>query len=124
MRKPHSSLYGLSIKDIARICRVSEKTASRWKSGQIVPPFSAVALLTADLGTFDPAWEGWRLWRGKLITPENIEETPGSVRAIPFMQAQISTYQSENRYLKRALSDMEFQDQPLPGDWEIEIATG
>jgi len=30
-----------------------------------------------DLGCFDPAWAGWRLSRGLLISPEGWEATPG-----------------------------------------------
>jgi hypothetical protein len=33
-------------------------------------------ILTGDLGAFDPAFRGWKLREGKLISPEGWEATP------------------------------------------------
>lgn len=118
-------LLGIPIKEIQRICKVSLKTARRWKAGQNVPPESALMMLRGDLGCFDSAWEGWCLRNGKLISPENWIATPGDVLAIQLTQAQLSTYRNENRHLKADLAEallQSFEEQPLPSQWEI--ATG
>lgn len=121
MRTPPAALYGWNVKDIARICRVSLKTAQRWKAGQSVPPESALMLLRGDLGAFDPAWAGWCVRRGQLISPENWIATPGDVLSIQLTQAQLAAYRHENRQLRLSLSEMEFEEQPLPGQWEIAL---
>jgi hypothetical protein len=124
MRKPPPALYGLHIKDIARICGVSLKTAGRWKAGQTVPPKTALAVLTGDLGYLDPAWRGWTVHGGQLISPENWIATPGDVLSIQLTQAQLSTYRSENRALKAALEAADaagYEEQPEPGSWTIAI---
>jgi hypothetical protein len=81
-------------------------------------------LLRGDLGCLDPAWRGWIVRGGQLISPENWVATPGDVLSIQLTQAQLSTYRTENRALKAALEEAEaasFEEQPLPGQWEIAI---
>lgn len=115
-------LFFWSVNEIAQICRVSLKTAQRWKAGQAVPPPSAIMLLSGDLGHLDPAWSGWKVRRGKLISPENWIATPGDVLSIQLTQAQLSAYRIENRVLKEALAEMDIpEEQPLPGQWEIAL---
>jgi hypothetical protein len=118
-------LFHYSINEIARFCGVSLKTAKRWKTGQAVPPPSAIMVLSRDLGCFNPAWAGWKIsLRGELCSPENWIATPGDVLSIQLTQAQLSTYRTENRALKEALAAAEagfFEEQPLPGQWEIAL---
>lgn len=119
MGKPHSILYGISISEIARICRVSLKTAHRWKAGQYVPGYCELAMLSGDLGYWDKAWEGWVLRDGCLISPEGISSTPGEVRGIPFMNSALAAYQSEFRRIREETDALE--EQPGPADWEVQI---
>ena len=72
-------------------------------------------ILTGDLGAFDPAFRGWKLRNGKLISPEGWEVTPGDVLSIQLTQAQLSAYRNENRALRKAIDEIEFEDQPVPG---------
>ena len=103
------ALYGIPIGEVARICRVSLKTAMRWKTGQTCPPKAALMVIAADLGCFDPAWRGWRLRNGQLISPDGIETIPEDVVALPFMRAQIAAYQAEHRRVQG------MEEQPEPG---------
>lgn len=129
MRKPPAILCGMHIKDIARICGVSLKTAQRWKAGQTVPPKTALMLLSGDLGILDPAWSGWIIRKGLLISPEGWEAEPGHVRAMKMMNATLGVYRRENESLKAAVRHLEaqaqavgFEDQPLPQNWEIAVS--
>jgi hypothetical protein len=112
-----------NINEIARICRVSLKTARRWKAGHVGTPETAIMVLQRDLGIFHPAWSGWAIsHRGELCSPENWIATPGDVLAIQFTQAQLSAWRLEAQRLKAELEAREagyFEDQPLPDQWEI-----
>ena|ERR1043165_4754807 len=122
MGRPHSALYGLSIKYIATTCGVSLKTAARWKSGTTCPGLCELAMLERDLGVWDPAWRGWVLRRGKLISPEGLESTPGEVRGIPYMSSVIATYQAEFRRLRDEADGLEEQPEAteeFPAIWGI-----
>lgn len=106
-----------SVKDIASTCGVDLTTARRWKRRAQCPPPWALPLLRGDLGFFDPAWKGWRLIRGELVSPENWRITLGDVLAQRLVAAQIAAYQSENRRLKAELAEAKVQqleEQPHP----------
>lgn len=115
MRKRPPELLGINVNEIARICRVSLKTAMRWKDGQTVPPQTALMILAGDLGCFDPAWRGWIIRKGVLISQEGWELTPGETLAVPLMRAQIAAYQLQQRQ-----SDA-IEEQPLPGEAPAQI---
>lgn len=104
-------LYGIPISELARICRVSLKTARRWKLGQTVPPKSALMLLSGDLGCLDPAWSGWIVRDGSLWSPEGWQVRMESVLAIPLLRGQLHALQSENRRFRR-LDIQPVQDAP------------
>lgn len=66
-------------------------------------------ILERDLGCFDPAWHGWLLRDGKLISPEGWEVTTGDVLSLPLLRAQIATYQAKERQI------LAMDEQPEPG---------
>jgi hypothetical protein len=101
--------YGIRAEDIARLCRVNVATARRWKRGATRIPEAAKMILTGDLGAFDPAFRGWKMRDGKLISPEGWEASPGDVLSIPLLRAQISAYQAKQRIIEG------IEEQPLPG---------
>lgn len=108
-------LYGIPINEIARICRVSLKTASRWKAGTTCPPKSARFLLLGDLGCLDPAWTGWRVRAGVLYSPEDWAITMNDVLATPLMRQQLAAYKAELRQIQARIDRM--AEQPLPADF-------
>lgn len=114
MRKPHPVLFDYDVNDLVRICRISLKTAQRWKAGQTVPSPSSVDLLERDLGCFSPAWRGWRIRGENLISPEGWQISMGEARSYPLLLRQIATAREEARRLK---VELETQEQPLPADW-------
>lgn len=110
-------LYFISVKDIARICEVSEKTAKRWKAGTTCPPKPVLLLLAGDLGCFSPEWRGWVVRGDELISPEGWCITMADVRATPLQRAQIALYQAENRQLRAELERQDIpEEQPEPGE--------
>lgn len=125
MASPPPELYGLSVKEIARICQVDLATARRWKRGAFCPPYTALAMLRRDLGCFDPRWDGWVINdKAELVSPEGWIATTGDVLSIQLTQMQLSTYRTENRVLKNALEEQKlgtFEEQPLPDQWEFQV---
>lgn len=104
-------LYGIPIKEIARICRVSVKTATRWKNGSTCPPQSACLLLAGDLGCLDSQWAGWTVRNGVLYSREGWEIRINDVLAIPLVRAQLEAYKTSERQVLR------MPEQPLPADF-------
>lgn len=108
-------IYGIPIKELARICHVSLKTAARWKAGTTCPPKSALMLLLGDLGCLDSEWSGWRVRKGVLHSPEGWEISRNDVLATPLMRQQLAAYQSELRQIQERLDAM--PEQPAPAEW-------
>ena len=124
MLDPKEILFGFSAKHIARLCEVDLTTARRWKRGAICPPQPMLALLHGDLGFFDPAWTGWRLHEGCLVSPESWRIYVNDVLAVPLLRHQLSAYQSENRSLKAALAHADMsalEEQPTVDQWDVRI---
>lgn len=112
-----SDFDGFSINEIARLCKVSPKTARRWKLGTSCPPPSAIMIVKGDLGVFDKEWSGWVIRRGMIYSPEGVEATTGDIMALQFMRQQIAIYQAENRKLREAGTLMD--EQPVPQEWPV-----
>ena len=101
----HSALFGVNTDAIASFCRVHITTARRWKRGED-PPFTAIRWIelmsTRNLGLVDPAWDGWTLRDGALISPEQVSVSTGEIRALPFLRTLIAHYQTEQRLTRQA----------------------
>jgi hypothetical protein len=110
-----NACYGLPAEEIARRCRVDVATARRWKRGARCPPRTALMILVEDLGCFDPAWKGWCIRDGQLISPEGWAASPGDVLALPLMRAQIISYQRDQRIAKAVVDALEEQPDPEAG---------
>jgi hypothetical protein len=115
MARGENPFYGITIKEIARICHVDLTTARRWKRGARCPPKMALLLICGDLGAFDPEWRGWQARGGKLISQEGWEITVNDVLALPLMRQQLAAYQAELRQIKERVLLM--QEQPAPEAW-------
>lgn len=114
MAHPTSPVYGIPVKELARICRVSLKTAHRWKTGQSVPSYTQLALIIRDLGCFAPEWRGWTINGEDLVSPEGWCVNRNDALVVPLMHGQIAA-------LKAKLADLEathdaLEDQPEPGE--------
>lgn len=110
--------YGIPAELIARICKVDVKTARRWKNGQNRMPETAKMVLAGDLGAFSPAFAGWTLRGGKLVSPEGWEATPGDILSLPLLRSQVAAYQARERVVQG------MDEQPLPGSAAMEVAQG
>lgn len=107
-------LFGINIKELARICRVSLKTAMRWKDGQTVPPQTALMVLRRDLGCFSEYWRGWTVNGEDLVSPEGWTVNRNDALIVPLMHGQISA-------LRAKIADLEavrdaIEEQPEPGE--------
>lgn len=114
MLRPDDILYGIPVKEIARICQVDITTARRWKSGAKGPPQSALMLLSGDLGHLSPFWRRWKIRGEALITPDGFEVSRGDVLSVELLQAQISAWRSEALGLRKQIAEMQYEEQPLP----------
>lgn len=95
-----SPLYGVPVAVIAERCQVHPDTARRWKrTGNAPAP--ALALLRVlhdyDLGAIAPAWTGWCVRGGDLVSPEGDRFTPGMVRAGQYHRQRASDLERELR---------------------------
>lgn len=110
-------IYGIPISEIARICHVSIKTATRWKRGTTCPPVSACLLLAGDLGCLDEKWAGWRVRNGVLYSREGWKITVNDVLAIPLIRAQLEAYKGAERQILAMPAQPEVADWP---EWVFE----
>src|SRR5579862_3308269 len=117
MVKRPQELDGINISELARICRVSERTARRWKNGTMCPPETALMVLRicwlGDLSDLGPEWAGWQYRDGKLTSPDGWTIERNDALAVPLLHGQISALRGKIAELE-AVSD-EFEDQPEPG---------
>ena len=123
MGKPLSALFGLSVKYIAHACRVSEKTAARWKDGTTCPPQTALMILARDLGCFAAEWRGWTVNGEDLVSPHGWTVNRNDALIVPLMHGQIAALRAELAALKEAADDIEEQPEPgeIPATWYKEV---
>ena len=69
---------GLTREQAAAVLGVSLRSIGNWERGKARPPYAAFKLLRVlRHGDFvDPRWSGYRIIRGKLVTPEDREFSP------------------------------------------------
>lgn len=79
-------------------------------------PKTAAMILSGDLGQLDPAWCGWTLRAGKLISPEGWELAPGDALSLPLLRAQVAAYQAKERQV------LCMEEQPRPGAAPMVVA--
>lgn len=92
--------YGVPASALVALTGAHLATARRWKRAACVPRWLARLIAVCwrgELAEISPAWAGWRLVGGALVSPEGWEATPGDVRSLPFLRQQIAMYQSEAR---------------------------
>jgi hypothetical protein len=104
-RESPESLSGVSTARLAALGCVHVSTARRWKRTGKCP--RAIAQLVrvcerGELGEIDRAWAGWRIVHGNLYSPEGWEFTPGAVRTIPLLQAQVREHRRARGFIGQA----------------------
>jgi hypothetical protein len=87
-----SPLYGVPVEEIARACGVHLDTARRWKRKGSAP-LAAIRLIRAlwehDLGGVSRDWDGWKIVKGMLYSPEGEKFTPGDVKAARYYRDMV-----------------------------------
>lgn len=94
------SLYGIPAEHLVAYTGVHLTTARRWKRRRRVPRWLQRLVAVChfgELGHIQRAWDGWVLREKCLMSPEGWQFTPGEIRSIPFMRAQVRTYQAQER---------------------------
>ena len=131
MIDPKNLFSYLPIKQIAEICGVDITTARRWKRGAICPPQHVLDYLhakaTGNLGFIDPAWRGWVLRNGHLVSPEGWEMSMSDVLASRLHEAQLAAWRLEVAKMRAELAAAQVKqldEQPRPEDWDLEILAG
>ena len=127
----YASLSDIPVKHLVAICHIDITTARRWRRGSNLPPAYILdfvnAKLTSDLSFLDPAWRGWALRRGHLISPEGWEMSMGAVLASRLHEAQLAAWRLEVRKLKEQLANAELnrlEEQPTPEEWADQVSFG
>lgn len=127
----YTSLSTIPINRLVEICHIDITTARRWRRGSNLPPPYVLAYvnakLTADLSFLDPAWRGWMLREGHLISPEGWEISMSDVLASRLHEAQLAAWRVEVRKLKEQLANAELnrlEEQPTPDQWDVQILAG
>jgi len=94
--------YGHSVRDLARLAGVTERSVRRWKvAGRVPEPYSTrvALLLTADLGALSQAWKGWSIQKGELLSPEGLRLLPQHLRALPLQREALRAHrQARHRF--------------------------
>lgn len=127
MGKPPPDLYGIPINEIVRICRVSPKTAARWKDGTTCPPHSVIILLRiiyhGDLAELGPQWSGWRYRGGELTSPDGWRINRNDALAVPLLHGQIDALRQKVSDLENAEYDG-LEEQPAPDGFAERFLAG
>lgn len=65
--------------------------------------WQTTAAALADLGTLDPAWRGWKLERGLLVSPDGWTFRPGDVSASALHAQELAALRAERRQPQQLL---------------------
>lgn len=97
---------GLTRDAAAEMIGVSLRTVGHWETGQTRIPYAAFKLLRIYRhGEFlHPAWQGYALIRGKLVTPENHELHPGDLSWLSLLHRR-AEFGDQARERARALDE-------------------
>ena len=81
---------GKSREDVAEFLGVSLRTVGHWETGKARVPYAAFRLLRVALrgDMLDPAWQGYRIARGRLVTPEGYAFGPGDMAWLSLLVAR------------------------------------
>ena len=81
---------GKSREDVAEFLGVSLRTVGHWETGKARVPYAAFRLLRVALrgDMLDPAWQGYRIARGRLVTPEGYAFGPGDLAWLSLLVAR------------------------------------
>jgi hypothetical protein len=122
----YHSLSEVPVRELVAICHIDITTARRWRRGSNLPPPYVLdfvnAKRTGDLGFLDPAWRGWTLRDGHLISPEDWRISMSDVLASRLHEAQLAAWRLEVRKLRAELANAELhrlEEQPQVEDWAI-----
>ena len=124
MDTSYQSFSQISVRELVEVCGVDISTARRWRRGSNLPPAYVLAYVNAksqgDLGFLDPAWRGWVLRKGHLISPEDWQISMSAVLACRLHEIQLAAWRHEVRRLKDQLANAELnrlEEQPRIEDW-------
>ena len=105
--------HQLEAQRVARIFGITVATAKQWLSGNRRIPRHAQAILSGDLGAFSETWEGWRLSKDCLITPNGLIFSQTDLASAEHWQAELLALRDElAKY--QAAGGLVPEEQPVP----------
>jgi hypothetical protein len=130
MDTSYHSFSQIPVKDLVAICHIDITTARRWRRGSNLPPAYMLDFVNCkvwgDLGFLDPAWRGWRLKDGHLISPEAWMMSMSDVLASRLHEAQLAAWRHEVAKMRIELANAlvnRLEEQPTIDQWDVEILT-
>lgn len=94
------ALCGVSAERLARLTGCHLTTARRWKDRRRARSWLVLlvrTVLEGELDAISRTWRGWSIIGDELVSPEGWRFTPGDVRSVPFLVAQVKAYQARER---------------------------
>jgi DNA-binding transcriptional regulator YiaG len=95
---------GLDRDQAAELLHVSVRTVGHWETGKARPSYAAFRLLRVyrhgDL--IDPAWSGYKLSRGRLVTPEGHAFVPGDMAWLSLLVRRAAAFSDLRQARDRA----------------------
>lgn len=110
---------GKSREDVAEFLGVSLRTVGHWETGKARVPYAAFRLLRVALrgDMLDPSWQGYRIARGRLVTPEGYAFGPGDMAWLSLLVARAG-FQSLVAIARRAALQSGGCSRPVDGQGE------
>ena len=94
---------------IANVLQIPQVTANRWKRERKLPPIARrlmQILCDGELKQLSNQWDGWNIFRGVLISPENESFTPGNVRASRLHRENAVAHYEREQILRAELEEL------------------
>jgi len=88
---------GFSIEEAAAACHTSARTYKKWETTKNHPTWAKSILLCKAGILQDKGFQGWRIYEGKLISPEGYEFSSGEIRSIIYQYALIAELENQLR---------------------------
>lgn len=113
LRQFRHLLGGWTQEQAAKAVGVTLKTYKKYERDPTAAPLAVVRLLAilaaGDLGELNPAWKGWNLLQGELVSPENTTFRPGDVRAAGYLNELAKAQRRELLTLRKDAARQEEQ---------------
>ena len=116
-----------SAETLATLTGAHLTTALRWKRAKRIRRWLYVLVsvcVRGELESISKTWSGWSVRGPHLVSPEGWQFTPGEVRSIPFMKAQVRAYQDRQHFAQADWIAQRYVEGTCYEDDELSAAAG